>query len=259
MQPEQKIILFLFLLFAAQPLFGQESASPKVVGQVDAGIRSKVEEQIYSEILSKAKKGDPDAMTCLGSKYYFGHLVKQNYAESAKWYRKAAEQGHPFAQYQLGRLYASLQDHAEAVKWYQRAAYRGLALAQLHLGFLYKKGYYGLRQDPAAAAKWFRRAAVQGHRGAQRQLSLCYSLGQGVVQDYVQAYMWLSLAASAATEGDYYQDYPKDLDLLADRMTERQIAEAKKLAREWKPAKSSSRFSDRLCRGGGRKDGTQPR
>lgn len=49
--------------------------------------------------------------------------------EAAKWARKAAEQGNPTAQYNLGTLYRDgegvEQSDAEAVKWFRRAAEQG--------------------------------------------------------------------------------------------------------------------------------------
>ena len=56
-----------------------------------------------------------------------------------------------------------------------------------------------------------------------------YGKGHGVTQDYVQAYMWYILAA----QGE--KDTGELRDGLAKQMTPAQIAEAQKLAREWKP------------------------
>ena len=61
--------------------------------------------------------------------YEQGHGVPQDYAEAVKWYRKAADQGDAFAQYNLGVMYDNgegvPQDQAEAVKWYRKAAEQG--------------------------------------------------------------------------------------------------------------------------------------
>jgi TPR repeat protein len=57
-----------------------------------------------------------------------------------------------------------------------------------------------------------------------------YANGAGVPQDYVLAHMWFNLAAR--------QGYPSaedHRDTLAKKMTPAQIAEAQRLAREWKP------------------------
>ena len=69
--------------------------------------------------------------------------VAQDYAEAVKWYRKAAEQGYTYAQYNLGYCYAKGQgaslDYSEAVKWYKKAAEQGDARAQNMLGFSHYK------------------------------------------------------------------------------------------------------------------------
>ncbi|MGB8575646.1 MAG: SEL1-like repeat protein, partial [Pseudolabrys sp.] len=54
--------------------------------------------------------------------------------------------------------------------------------------------------------------------------------GLGVPQDKVRAYMWFNLSAAQGREGA-----AAFRDLIARRMTPAQIAEAQRLAREWKP------------------------
>jgi uncharacterized protein len=57
-----------------------------------------------------------------------------------------------------------------------------------------------------------------------------YQFGEGVQQDYVQAHMWFNLSAA--------QDWvaaKTDRAELERKMTRAQIAEAQKLARDWKP------------------------
>ena len=61
-----------------------------------------------------------------------------------------------------------------------------------------------------------------------------YEMGYGVPQDYVQAYKWFSLAAATFTEKQARDEAAKNRDSVAARMTLAQIAEAQKLAREWK-------------------------
>jgi hypothetical protein len=58
-----------------------------------------------------------------------------------------------------------------------------------------------------------------------------------VEQDYVQAYKWFDLAATkfSAGEAEMRAAAVRSRDYVAARMTPAQIAEAQKLAREWKP------------------------
>jgi len=53
------------------------------------------------------------------------------------------------------------QDYLEAVKWYHRAAEQGHAFAQSNLGVMYAKGA-GVPQDYARAHMWFNIAASSG-------------------------------------------------------------------------------------------------
>jgi TPR repeat protein len=92
-----------------------------------------------------------------------------DYAEAAKWFRKAAEQGDADARYILGNMYyfgeGVTQDYAEAVKWYRKAAEQGDADAQVNLGNRYFNGE-GVLQDTIAAHMWFNIAAIKGNKGA---------------------------------------------------------------------------------------------
>ena len=62
-----------------------------------------------------------------------------------------------------------------------------------------------------------------------------YANGRGVPQDYVQAHMWFNLAEFHSSPGRVHDKAAQDRDAVAKRMTPTQIAEAQKLAREWRP------------------------
>lgn len=65
----------------------------------------------------------------LAGDFLIGRGVAKDPAQSAYWYRKAADQGDPNAQNQLGYLYSwgigVERDPAEAAKWFMRAAGSG--------------------------------------------------------------------------------------------------------------------------------------
>jgi TPR repeat protein len=60
-------------------------------------------------LLNEAKQGDVTAQIALADIYEEGRGVPQDLAQAVKWYRKAAEQGNPQAQYWLRRLQLHLQ------------------------------------------------------------------------------------------------------------------------------------------------------
>jgi uncharacterized protein len=150
-------------------------------------------------LLIAANRGDPAAQWKVGSNYFF--QVK-NYAESAKWWRKAANQGNVEAQTYLGILYDQgegiAQDVTESVKWWRKAALQGNSHAQILLGASYQEGR-GVAKDYAEAVKWYRAAANQGSAGAQLDLGDCYMKGKGVTKDYAEAANWIQ---KAADQGD---------------------------------------------------------
>jgi TPR repeat protein len=120
-------------------------------------------------------------------------------------------------------------DYAMALRLWEPLAKQGNSIAQGNLGVMYLNGH-GVPQNYAEAAKWFRLAANQGHAGAQSMLGLLYVQGQGVPQNYAMAHMWFNLASAAGEELA-----STNRDRIASKMTASQIAEAQKLAAEWKP------------------------
>ncbi len=89
------------------------------------------------------------------------------------------------------------------------------------------------RGDEATELKEFRVLAEQGDAAAQYNLGLMYSHGRGVPQDDVQAHMWFNLSAAHGMES------ARTLrDRLAEKMTPAQLADAQRLAQEWKPKSS---------------------
>src|ERR1700679_3582281 len=154
-----------------------------------------------AETRGKAEQGDAEAQYNLGVKYNDGDGVAIDYTEAVKWWRKAADQGNAEAQFKLGVIY--------------------------HNGHRLRNGH-GVAIDYSEAVKWWHKAADQGEAGAQSSLGLMYGNGQGVPRDFVQAYMWLYLAAAQGAQTR------STLDYLEHEMTPDQIAEAKKLAAAWK-------------------------
>lgn len=205
-----------------------------------------------------ADRGDSGAQYAIGRMYAKGQGVPKDPAEAMKWFDKAndqskalqaynrsdfatarkifaplAEKGQALAQYILGLMYANGQgvpeSYTEGLKWLQKAAEQGEAKAQFSVGVIYFKGL-GMPANQAEAFKWYRRAADQGNATAQYNLGAMYARGQTVSQDVVRAHM---LYALAANNGIKAADEAKDK--LAKSMSAEQIAEAKKMAQEWKP------------------------
>jgi TPR repeat protein len=113
-------------------------------------------------------------------------------------------------------------------------ALRGDAEAQFELGKNYETGRIGLPKDFVQAERWYRASANQGDPYAEASLGLLYQFGKGVHADPVQALMWyeVAIARASAADRDSIIDLRNDI---VTAMTAAQIAEARRLARAFKP------------------------
>jgi Sel1 repeat len=161
--------------------------------------------------------------------------------------RPLAEQGDVRAQSLVGLIHYSgrggLRNETEAVKWFRLAADHGDAAAQFRLGLMYSEGQ-GVPQDHAEAANWYRLAADQRHPQAQYNLGLLYAAGEGVEQDRRMAHMWFNLAVVHFPASDTRNRSAaiRSRDLMAGKLSREEVAEAQKLAREWRPGRLAPGF-----------------
>ena len=123
------------------------------------------------------------------------------------------------------------QDYETAYKLLTPLGEQGHAFAQFNLGTLYDKGK-GVPQDYKEAVKWYRLAAEQGLAEAQYIMGLMHDKGKGVPQDYVLAHMWWNIAGSNGDKNAVTSKNTVEKD-----MTPQQIEKAQEMARNWKPKK----------------------
>ena len=109
----------------------------------------------------------------------------QQESDQAKWIeylKMSAQQGHVWAQCELGGCYANgrgvEQDEAQAVQWYRKAAEQGYAEALASMAYCYSEGH-GVKKNTAEAARWFQKLAQQDAPEAQHWMGHCYSLHVG--------------------------------------------------------------------------------
>jgi hypothetical protein len=223
--------------------------------------------------LASSLPKDPEAQFQLERRLTQERGAAKNPGEAAKWYRRAAEQGHVLAQVGLGYAYAQgdgvPKDDTEAVKWFLLAAGKGNTDAQFNVATLYYQGQ-GTPQNYAEAEKWFRcvaekgdpeaqsivgvfyvqgwgvatnyakaehwlrQSAEQGNPKGQCNLGVLYRLGTGVPQDEVEALVWFTLAANQGH--DKARQYR---DEIRSKLTAEQIAEAERRAKAFAPRKAN--------------------
>jgi len=156
--------------------------------------------------------------------------LARDYQKAFQLLEPAAEQGDARAQYMVGLMYKKgegiPENDAKAVHWYTESAKQGRRDAQFSLGSKYYMGI-GVPQDYAIAAHWYTKAAKQGYTKAQLIIGVMHNGGRGLPKDHVRGYAWSSIAASQGIA-----DGKKVKEIIANRMTPAQIAEAQKLSSE---------------------------
>jgi S1-C subfamily serine protease len=111
-------------------------------------------------------------------------------------------------------------------------AEKGDASAQAYLGYCYREGK-GVAKDDIEAIKWFRKAAEQGNASGQSNLAFYYNTGKCVPKNCIEAYKWHNLASAQGVWHSKVQ-----LFWIEWSMTRQQIAEAQRLASQFKPRKA---------------------
>ncbi|MCL1139392.1 tetratricopeptide repeat protein [Shewanella pneumatophori] len=160
-------------------------------------------EQISQKCIDNAAAGDVDALTNLAYLYAKGILVEQDFVRAMVYYRKAAHQGMPEAQYSLAEMYrggrVGKPNYELARYWYQQLASQAVdpqyprhqVDAQFMLGLMHFQGL-GDVVDLKAAQHWLTLSSNNGHSEAP------YVLGKIYLEHYhqpAQAFKWYQVSA----------------------------------------------------------------
>jgi TPR repeat protein len=238
-------------VFIAMAVLTVVIASPAAGAPLDDAVAAERRDECGTAVpiyRALAAKGVAAADSRLGYFYDIGYCVKRDWIEAAKWYGKAIDAGDDAAAAALsgiGRnwrfMYLNVPMDPTIYGLIEKAAKGGSAVAQFSLGVMnYPIGdptFDESKGNLNEALIWYRRGADQGDIDSQAALALAYRDGLGVPQDFVEAHKWYNLAASHVKYADIRSDLIKRRDDLATKMTAAQIADAQKLAREWKASK----------------------
>jgi TPR repeat protein len=92
-------------------------------------------------------------------------------------------------------------------------------------------------QDYALAVSWYRKVAEHGDPDGQAALASLYEAGQGVPQDYKQAYFWMSLAAAnkelAGVYSSLAKEHADERDRFAAHLTKTELLKIQERTRKW--------------------------
>ncbi len=149
------------------------AAAPVSAQSVKAGIEA-WQKSDYSAAVAiwrpLAEKGDADAAFNLGQAYRLGRGVDLNLGAAQSWFERAAAKGHVDAQTTLGLLLFQNGNRISGLRWLKSASDKGEARAMLVYGTALYNGD-GVSQDPVLGYAYVSRAAAQGLPAAKDTLA----------------------------------------------------------------------------------------
>ena len=160
------IFLGLCLSFAA----GAETewlVPQPVTLQPPASVKAPRQDCHYQQQLTLARQGKAENQYQVALCYYYGLGVDVDPEKALYWLRQAAAQNHKAAMYQLAEF------HHRHDKYY----------------------------NPALAMQWYKKSAKAEYIPAQVRMAEMYVQGEGVPQDYVEAYKWFYMAGMFSANG----------------------------------------------------------
>jgi TPR repeat protein len=161
------------------------------------------------------------------------HMFDDVPGDASRNTAQLANDGDAQAQFWLGFKLAydgTAESFSKAGQWYRKAAEQGHALAQFNLGVMYSRGQ-GVERDRDLASFWITKAAERGDCGAQYMLGMNHnrlSLDQQpakAAESRIEAFKWLQLAAAQG-----YGDSSAGCDLVAMGMTIESVKEGRRRA-----------------------------
>ena len=148
-------------------------AAPVSSQSVKAGIEAWQKEDYAAAVTiwrPLAEKGDADAQFNLGQAYRLGRGVPLSLTAAQSWFERAADSGHVDAQTTLGLLLFQNGNHTGGLRWLKNASDQGEPRAMLVYGTALYNGD-GVAQDPILGYAYVSRAAAQGLQAAKDTLA----------------------------------------------------------------------------------------
>ena len=175
-----------------------------------------------------ANHGHSGAINDLGTFYYTGKGVPQNYEKAVDYFRRASELGNMYATHNLGVCHHYGKgvplDLNQAAAYYVAAGRQGHTGAQSQAGYLLLCGE-GVDRDDDTAYELLTKAAEAGNALALFYVGYCLEHGRGVAQDKAAALSYYGKAMDGNLDGA-----KKHYDRLAAELQKQNPAAAPKAA-----------------------------
>ena len=221
-------------LYAMIRLGHSGSGLCNILGNCPAGYKSSDDWSLEAWKISKAlaAKGDPEGL------YIFYRVTGE-----LEFLVKSAEAGFPFAQYWLARRYHNgdgffwlpWQRSQEVKRWFKAAAENGHPQAMVEYAVI----IYEDRGDMAVARHWIEESAKAGYQNGVAHLAAEHGHLRtyfGFPLDLVKGYGLMSLLLVLDVGGGRMDGTKHNLSEMIKKMTPEQIEQGKSFAVEWQAA-----------------------
>ncbi len=144
-----------------------------------------------------ANQGYANGQCQLAWLYLTGNGIPKDTSQARDLYQKGAAQGDSTCETMLGWMSYNVPpvDYNEAMKWSLKAANQGAPVAQNNIGCLYENGY-GVTQDYRQAMTWYQKGMKGGYIHTLFNIGHLYAEGLGVQKNASRARMLMVIAAS---------------------------------------------------------------
>ncbi len=143
----------------------------------------KVKVDYSDDLFNRATAGDIQSQYEMGRVLFSGAGIDKSVVMAQKWFQRAADQGHPGAQFFLGSILLDKKvcpkpDPEGGFNWLLKAANAGEPMAQARISQIYKDGII-TKSDPTACFDWAKKSAEQNCAYGKMALAGCYLNGVG--------------------------------------------------------------------------------
>ena len=139
---------------------------------------------------AQSDEGNSDAKFYLGTLYYIGRGMNQDFVRAIKLFEEASDGGNVSATFNLGIIYAKGRgvdvDEKKAFDYYKKSAFGGLPQAQYNYALWLREGRVG-EANPIEAVEWFRASANKNFDRSLIELAKGYETGVAGRRDYREA------------------------------------------------------------------------
>lgn len=175
------------------------------------GTEKNLEEAFYwQKKVAENKQARKEELFRLGMFFLNGIGCTQNFDEAIRWFKKAADSGYTRAYSALGNVYDYQKKYSESNKYYKMAYEKGDKYAASQLGWNYYTGD-GVKQNYEEAYKYFRYVADNNMPEGYNGLSYLYMYGLGVNKDLDKAMAMIDKAIEISNNSPRYIDSKGEL------------------------------------------------